>query len=150
MKRKTGKHKGAALIEFLLIIPVLISLWVGLYKLNSLYVIKQNMTISARYGAFANDAAVTLKIREQMFSCRLIDGKCLLVEIGAKVVKPIYRSDEETVALIYTYPFTPGLPSLVMREEYGLNSNAWRVGSKRKKKLPDLEEGTKWQDIFTR
>lgn len=152
MKRKS---KGAALTEFILIIPVLLILWTGLYKLNSLFVIKQNMAVTARYGSWLN-SGVTEKVwiegemlKEISRSSLIKPQNCILLGLS-KEIKPIYRDTEAVVGLRYAAD-NMYLPSpLIIEEFFSLGHDSWMTAPEKKRDMDLLKDKAKpkWQDIF--
>ena len=149
------KNKGAALVEFILIIPVLLILWLGLYKLNSLYVIKQKMAVAARYGAWTNrDIMEGARVEEEMLkdlsrSSLVKTENCAILGLS-KEIKPIYRDIESVVGVKYRTDILYFPAPLLMEETFSLGHNSWMAAPKKKRALDLLKDKTKpkWQDIF--
>ena len=153
MKRR--KSKGAALVEFMLVVPVIIVIWMGLYKLNSLYVIKQKMAVSARYGAWLDRSGVSgsllePKVLEGLTTCKLIKVQnCSIIGL-TKDIKPIYRDKEGELTIHYLADNIPAPAPLMLEEKYSIGHNAWVTAPKKDRNLDMLKDKAKprWQDIF--
>lgn len=153
MKRR--KRKGASLVEFVLVVPVLIAVWAGLYKLNSLYAIKQEMAVSVRYGAWLNKKGVSgallqQKVMEQITSLKLVKPQNCSILGLTQDIKPIYRDKEGVLTLRYLADNIPTPSPLVMEEKYSVGHDSWVTVPKKNKKLDTLKDKTNptWQDIF--
>jgi len=152
---KRRKSKGAALVEFMLVVPVIILLWTGLYKLNSLYVIKQKLAVSARCGSWLDRDGVSgsllePRMMEDLSTCKLIKlQNCTIVGL-TKAIKPIYRDKASELTVRYLADNVPAPAPLFLEEKFSLGHNSWIVGPKRNKNLDILKDKTKpkWQDIF--
>ena len=149
------KSKGAALVEFVLVVPVVLALWAGLYKLNSLYVIKQKTAVAARYGAWLDRAGVSgalleARLREELSTCKLINTQNCIITGLTKDIKPIYRDKEGELAIRYKTDKTPGFEPLLLEEKFSIGHNSWITSPKKDRKLDMLKDKTnpKWQDIF--
>ena len=149
------KSKGSALLEFILIIPVLLAVWAGLYKLNSLFVIKQKMAVSARYGSWINKnglegAGVEREMLKELSRSRLIKPeKCAFFGFSREV-KPFYRDLEPVSGVRYSFEFPYFKTPLLLEEAFTLGHNSWITAPKKKRDLNILKEEArpKWQDIF--
>jgi len=149
------KSKGAALVEFILIIPVMLLLWLGVYKLNSLFVIKQKLAVSARYGAWLDRQGVSgslleARLREDISACRLIKPQNCNISGLTKDIKPIYRDKEGEVSIRYLADDISAPASFFLEEKFSIGHNSWITAPKRDRKLDTLKDKTnpKWQDIF--
>jgi len=149
------KSKGAALVEFVLLVPVVILIWVGLFKLNSLYVIKQKTAVAVRYGAWLDRAGVSgalleARLREELSTCKLIKNQNCIITGLTKDIKPIYRDKEGELTIRYKTDPSPGFATLLLKEKFSIGHNSWITSPKKDRKLDMLKDKTnpKWQDIF--
>ncbi len=149
------KKKGSALIEFVLVLPVLLALWIGLYKLNSLFVIKQKLAVAARYGSWLNrDGTEKLRIEKELKAelsrAALLKSENCIITGLSKEIRPIYRDTESVVGLKYRIDNIYSKTPLILEETFSLSHNSWATPAGKKRNLDPLKdkETPKWQDIF--
>ena len=128
-KRSTGQ----ALVEFVIIMPILIIFWIGYMNLSSMYVLKQKFAVATRYGAWlAKDdipcEVAKIKMTEYISKSKFVDLSKALVDVKPAGISVFYKTFQNEATVDYYFHVYPQyFPPYLLREKFALSAGAWQV-----------------------
>jgi len=125
------KRKGSALVEFVLCVPVLLVIWLALFRIGAVYAVKQRLCLGARYAAWTDggisaDPAAQARLSSACAS-QFIDPAKLAAAGKLQSLKLYFLSNENTVELSYPVEL-PVTGVFAVYECFTLAGNSWRFG----------------------
>jgi len=120
--------KGSALVEFVLCVPVLLVLWLALFRIGAVYAVKQRLCLGARYAAWTDsgssaDPAVRARV-SSVCASQFLDPAKLSATGGLKSLKLYFLSNETAVELSYPVEL-PVTGVFAVSEGFTLSCSTW-------------------------
>lgn len=127
------KNNGQALVEFVIIIPILLIFWIGFVNLSAMYVVKQKLCIACRYGAWIAkedipDELVKIRMTEYLSKNRFVNPALLSIDSGVEKIRIFYKTTQSGIAASYHfYLFPKYFPPYEIKEKFVIGGNSWRI-----------------------
>ena len=124
-------------MEFVLCVPVLLVIWLALFRIGAVYAVKQRLCLGARYAAWTG-GGISADPDEQVrlgsaCASQFIDPAKLAAAGGLQSLKLYFLSNENSVELSYPAEL-PVNGVIAVSESFTLGGNSWRVGDLRGRK----------------
>ena len=126
-----SNEKGAALIEFLVTVGILILLWTALYNFASIYAVKQRLSVGVRYTAWiakdkGNELASGLATKHYT-DRTFVKRETTLITVRDEGLTVIYKTGQAVAEAHNTAKTLPGAPLVLVKEKYCLSGDSWQV-----------------------
>ncbi|MFH1825124.1 MAG: TadE family protein [Candidatus Firestonebacteria bacterium] len=127
------KNRGQALVEFVMMVPILLIFWIGFVNLSSMYVVKQKLAVASRYGAWLAkedipDELVKAEMTEYLSKNKFINPALLSIDSGIEKIRVFYKTTQSGItASYYFYLFPEYFPPYEIKEKFVISGDSWRI-----------------------
>lgn len=125
--------KGNALVEFIIVIPVIIILWIGIVNLSSIYLIKQRLAIASRYGAWLVKDGISEEyarsgINEYLAKTSFLNMNSVKINTAKEKLPIFYMPIQDVVEIEYRHELLPSyFPAVKLKEKCAITGGSWRI-----------------------